>query len=234
MVRNPTIQRMTFLKKRVIPIALLSLFSFALGWVCVCFRVQTTADERIARFKEQQAYSIATLRQRIYGDNYFHNKEISPEDDKRLERFDPTDSKGYITLSYVGGMGGSDTHLKIECNGSVFVTDHGATRKVLTLDRNRCADFFKRVMTSGVLNYSDAVIELKVDLTTPTTRGGLLDAPETGFHISVPELEIEKKISICSPGSELKHNPDIIEFQLVAALEEEILSFIPKEDPFWK
>ena len=56
----------------------------------------------------------------------------------------------------------------------------------------------------------------------------------TEFRISVPALEIDKKFAICAPGAEAKANPDIIEFQLAAALEKEILGFIPKDDPFWK
>lgn len=110
----------------------------------------------------------------------------------------------------------------------------GATRKVGTLDQGRCADFFKRVITSGVLNYSNDVIELKVDLTHPPSHAGVLDASDTEFRISVPELGIEKKISLEAPAqSQLKSNPDIIEFQLVATLENEILEFLPKDDPLW-
>jgi len=196
--------------------------------------VQHQTSERISNLKAEQARLITTLRQRIYGGNYLHSKGISKEDDARLERFDPVGSKGFITLSYVGGLGDSDTHLRIEANGSVFAIEHGATRKVLTLDRDRCAEFFMRVMTSGILNFSGDVIELKVDLTYPSSRVGLIDAPNTGFHISIPELGIEKKLSLYAPPSSLlKSNPDIIEFQLVCTLEKDILSLIPKDDPFW-
>jgi hypothetical protein len=201
--------------KRAIAIAALVLVFFALGWIGACIRVQHQASERIARIEERQGEFIKRIRQRIYGSNYFHGKGISPEDDARLERFDPVASKGFITLSYVGGMGHSDTQLKIEGDGDIFVLEQGATRKVGTLDQGRCADFFKRVLTSGVLNYSNGLILLKEDLTYPSSHAGVMDAPDTGFQISVPELGIEKIISLEAPAqSQLKSNPDIIEFQL--------------------
>ena len=234
LVRNQAIDRMAFLKRRAIPIAALTLITFALGWVCACFRAQVSADERIAYLKDEQARLITSIRNRIYGPNYFHNKGISRDDDARLERFDPAGSKGAITMSYVGGLGGADIHLRIQTDGSLFVIDHGASRKVSTLDQDRCADFFRRVLTSGILNFSPDVVELKLDLTQPNVSGGALDAPMTEVQISVPELDIDKKLSILSPKSDLKHYPDMIEFQLIAALEDEIQSFVPKDDPFWK
>jgi hypothetical protein len=220
--------------KRAILIIVFALFFFALGWVSVCFRVQTSADERIASAKAEHASEIARIRQRIYGPNYFHRKGISSEDDARLERFDPAASNGSITISYVGGLGGADIRLQIKADGSIFVIDHGVSRKVCTLDQDRCADFFRRVLTSGILNYSADILELKLDLTHPKMSGGVMDTPMTEFKISVPELNVDKEFSICSPMSELEHYPDIIEFQLIAALENEIGSFIPKDDPFWK
>ena len=220
--------------KRTIAIAVIFLVFFALGWVGACIRVQHQASERFAQIEERQGEFIKRLRQRIYGSNNFHSKGISPEDDARLERFDPAASKGFISLSYVGGMGNSDTHLRIEGSGAVSVTDHGGTRKIATMDQELCTDFFKRVISSGLLNYSNEVIELKLDLTKPPSYAGALHAPDTGIHISVPELGIKKTILLHAPAqSQIKSNPDIIEFQLAAKLENEILGFIPKDDSFW-
>jgi hypothetical protein len=220
--------------KRAFIIFVLILFTFSLGWIGACIRLQHQASERIAIDEERQREFIKNIRQRIYGSNYFHSKGISPEDDVRLEQFDSAASKGFITLSYAGGLGKSDTQLTIESNGSVSISEHGATRKVTVLDKGRCAEFFKRVISSGVLNYSNDVIELKQDLTCPPSRVGVMDAPETGFRISVPELGIEKRISLDSPApAQLRSGPDIIEFQLVATLENEILGFVPRNDPFW-
>lgn len=232
LVQKQTFDRMAFVRKRAIPIAVLVICSFAWGWICACFRTQELATERIAWVEDEQASLIATLRKRIYGDNDVHREGMSPDDDARLARFDPVGS--VITVSFVGGLGRSDTHVQIQGDGEISITDHGTSRKITTLDRDRCADLFKRVMTSGILNYSDDVIDLKINLTQHNSRSGVLDAPMTEFHISVPALEIEKKFAICAPGAEAKANPDIIEFQLAAALEKEILGFIPKDDPLWK
>ena len=182
--------------------------------------------------EERQADSIASIRQEIYGPNYFHRKGISQEDDRRLEQFNPADSKGSITMSYVGGIGGADTHLQIQADGSILAIEHGVSRKVCTLDQGRCSDFFKRVITSGLLNCSDEVIEIKRDLAHPHSMTWRFDAPSTEFRIFVPELDADKRIAL-DAEIELRNYPDIIEYQLVAALEKEILSFIPKNDRIW-
>ena len=161
--------------------------------------------------------SMRAIRKEIYGPNYFHRKGISHEDDRRLEQFNSAGSKGSITMSYVGGIGGADTHLQIQADGSILAIDHGVSRKVCTLDQGRCSDFFKRVITSGLLNCSDEVIEIKRDLTHPHSMTSRFDAPSTEFRIFVPELDADKRIAL-DAEIELRNFPDIIEYQLVAAL----------------
>lgn len=219
--------------KRAISTAALVLIPFVLGWVGACIRVQHQASERLAHMEERHAEAIASVRQRIYGANYFHQKGISPEDDSRLEQFKPVDSKGSIIMSYVGGLGGADVHLQIHANGDIFVNDHGVSRKVVTLDQERCTNFFMQVITSGLLNCSDAVIELKRDLARPDSTTHRYDAPDTELHIQIPELDVDQRIAI-EAQVEVRNFPDIIEYQLAASLEKEILSFIPKDDPYWK
>lgn len=90
-----------------------------------------------------------------------------------------------------------------------------------------------QVITSGLLNCSDAVIEIKRDLAQPDSTMHRYDAPNTEFHIQIPELDVDKRIAI-EAQVELRNFPDIIEYQLAASLEKEILSFIPKDDPYWK
>ncbi len=183
--------------------------------------------------EERHAGAIASVRQRIYGSNYFHQKGISPEDDRRLEQFKPADSEGSIIMSCVGSLGGADVHLQIRADGDIFVNDHGVSRKVVTLDQERCTNFFMQVITSGLLNCSDAVIEIKRDLARPDSTTHRYDAPDTEFHIQIPELDVDNRIAI-EAQVELRNFPDIIEYQLAASLEKEILSFIPKDDPYWK
>ena len=91
-----------------------------------------------------------------------------------------------------------------------------------------------RVITSGLLNYSDGIGEIKQDLARPDSMSYVTDMPVTEIRISVPELGIDKFISIYAPQVELRNYPDIVELQLVASLENEILSFVPDDDPVWK
>ncbi len=137
-------------------------------------------------------------------------------------------------MSYVGGYGVSDAHIRIQTNGVVMVTNNDVSREVVALDQARCSEFFMRVITSGLLNYSDEIIEIKQDLERPDSMSGVTDLPMTEIHVSIPELEIDKVISIYAPQVELRNYPDIVELQLVASLENEILSFVPDDDPVWK
>ena len=183
--------------------------------------MQNLSTERIAFLKEQQAKDLLSIRKRIYGNNYFHTKGFSLEADARLERFEPLRSKGEITLSYVRGLKGTGTQLQIQGDGSITVVDHGTTRKVGTLEQGRCAEFFRRVITSGLLNYSDQVIEIKRDLAPPYSFRMQSDATIPEFRIRIPELDIDKVFSI-DGEFESRNYPDIIEYKLAAALEEEI------------
>jgi len=219
--------------KRILPTIALMGVSFAFGWTGACIRVQQQASERLARLEEAQSASIATIRQRIYGPDFSHKRGISSKDDVRLGGFDPIASKGAVTLSYIGGMGDADCHLEIQTNGKVLITDHEVSREVTRLDPQRCAEFFRRVITNGILNYSDDVIEIKRDLAHPSSISGRLDAPSTEFHIRVPELEIDKRFGV-DAEIEARNFPDIIEYQQAAGLQKEILDLIPKDDPFWK
>jgi hypothetical protein len=220
--------------KRAAIIIVLVLLSFSLGWVGACYRMWHAADQKIAFAKNEQARHIREIHEHIYGPTYFHEKgsTFKNEDAVRLEHFDPATSKGFITLSYVGGRGEADIHLKIECTGAVSIQEHGTTRKLPPLDQKICSDFFKRMIASGIINYSNDVIAIKTDLPDRDSCTSVLHAPQTEFLISIPELGIEKTIPLTAPAPDLlKSNPDIIEYQLVATLEHEMLGFIPKDDP---
>ena len=56
----------------------------------------------------------------------------------------------------------------------------------------------------------------------------------TEIHLSVPELEVEKRISIYAPQVELENYPDIIDYQLVVQMTKELRELIPKEFPQWE
>lgn len=180
---------------------------------------------------------IAELRQRIYGPNQFHLADFS-EAKAQLDAFDPAKSAGSITLSYIGGMdgsiGGSDLHLQLRADGSLSSDNHGRRRLITTIPPERCAAVFRRVLTSGLLNYSEGIIELKKDLLPPDGWKMVTDNPSTEIHVFVPELKTEQTVSVYAPDVELKNFPDIIEFQIITQLEKEILELVPKDYPLWK
>ncbi|MEO6478167.1 MAG: hypothetical protein ABIQ96_23800 [Luteolibacter sp.] len=212
----------------------MALLGFVAGWMCACIRLQRSFGESQVISQVGRDEEIKTLRQRIYGSNHYHQKWISPESDERLERLDFSQSGGSITLAYANGLSGRKSNLQIRCDGTFSINKDGVPRLITTLDSTRCADFFKRVITSGLLNYSDDVVEMKRDLKRPNPISDVSDASSVGFVISVPKLDIEKEFSIYAPEVELRNYPDIIEFQLIVAVEKDILNFIPKNDPYWK
>lgn len=215
--------------KRIVIISALILCGFVAGWIGAAFRLQHQFEKLMAFEEESRNESIRDVRQRIFGDSYFHQRGISPESDARLDRFNPQQSEGSITLSWEGGLGGSDTQIRIQADGKMVVAHNGIARDVGILDEGRCSAFFKKVITSGLANYSEEVIEMKRALAFPNVLSSVTCASTTGFSIQIPELGISKKIAIYAPETELKNYPDIAEFQAMVAMQEDILSFIPKE-----
>ena len=220
--------------KRWILCSLVLLATFAAGFASALFLTFRHASYEEEHFRS----SIAELRQRIFGQNYFHLKGVFPEIESQLTAFDPAKGTGSITLSYIGGMdgsiGGSDLHLQLRADGSLYSEDHGNRKLVTTIPPDRCAAVFRRVLTSGILNYSEGVIELKKDLLPPNGWTSVTDNPNTEIRVSVPELKAEQTVSIYAPAVELENFPDIIEFQLITQLEKEILDLVPKDHPLWK
>jgi hypothetical protein len=224
--------------KRGLLFSFLLLVGFAAGFTSALLLVSYSRHdydkEREAEFRR----SITELRRRIYGQNDFHLKGVSPETESQLTAFDPAKSTGSITVSYVGGLDGSvrgsDDHLQLRADGGLYSEVHGSSQLITTIPPNRCADVFRRVLTSGILNYSEGVIELKKDLLAPESRSSVSDVPNTVIRISVPELKAEQTISICGSDNELENFPDIVEFQLISEIEKEIFDLVPKGYPLWK
>lgn len=74
---------------------------------------------------------------------------------------------------------------------------------------------------------------MKKDLDRPNSISFVDDAADVEISISVPELGVNKTVSIYAPDTELKNFPDIIELQILTRLEREILELVPKGDPDW-
>ena len=197
--------------------------------------VSIKLTDRIRAEEEGRLRSeIARVRSEIYGDNYFHAKGISPEDDARLAAYDPLESGGSIVLSYTNCYGAPDQSFELRGDGSLTKTVNGESKLLATIPAARCRVLFHEVLGSGILNYSDAVIELKRDLQHPDRWVRSTHNPDIGLRISVPALGVETSISACAPQDEAESYPDIVEFGIFLRLEKEILSLSPEGVELWK
>lgn len=214
-------------QKKVILAALLGFF---FGWIFACFFLQRQFSQRQLRSQKQlreetlqYSNNVKSLRQEIYGSNKFHREDASPDTKELLSSFVPSTNEEYISLAHVGGLGALDYRLTLCGNGSLYKKASGNNQLISNIPRNRCNSFFHQVLTSGILNYSESIVSLKVDLLIPFKLKGVTDRATTEIRISIPKLKIDKVISVYAPDVELQNFPDIIEFQLITQIEKEIL-----------
>lgn len=218
--------------KRRLLIPFLLLLIFAAGWatslVVTHGKFRFSGTYEIARYEE----SVKDLRQHIYGENHLHHTDLFPDEKAKLDAFDPAESKSTITLSYHGFR---DTNqLELQGDGRLYSVTEGIHQLVTILSPEQCKAFFHQILTSGILNYSEDVIELKKDLPFIATFVPGSSHSLTEIQIYVPELGVEKSISINSPEDELEYNPDIIEYQLFNQTAQQIRDLVPSHVPLWK
>jgi hypothetical protein len=219
------------LKNKMQKIVVFSAFiGFFFGWILACIFLQRQFLQRQLRSQEQlredtlqYSNNVKSLRQEIYGSNKFHREDASPDTKELLTSFVPSTNDEYISLAYVGDFGALDYRLTLCGNGSLYKEALGKHQLISNIPRDQCSMFFHHVLTSGILNYSESIVSLKVDLLNPLKLKGVTDRPTTEIRISIPKLKIDKFISVYAPDIELQNFPDIIEFQLVTQIEKEIL-----------
>lgn len=216
--------------KRWLNLPFFFLIIFAAGFVgggAINYR----KEAKRAHIEEKHFHDfIKSLRQTIY------DRDIRrfPKLEDRLTTFDLPHSNATITLSYVGGFGGNDRHLQLHGNGDLLSINEGKSKLITTLPPERCRTFFHRVLTSGILSYSEGVIALKKDLLRPDSEVSVSCCPNTKLLISIPELNTEKTISVYAPDVEFENYPDIIDLQILTQIEQEILNLVPQNYPLWK
>ena len=179
-------------------------------------RMTSLRDMRHKIYKTTSPSSIA------YGIVYGNEKEL------RLDTFEPTVGENYILLSFVGGFGAPDSKFQLNGNGELHAFTDTTNELVITIPREICKEMFSKVITNGILDYCDGVIDLKKDLLRPHLIGMVTDNPTTLVNISLPKFGIHKQISVYMPEMELENYPDIKEFQLVVDLRKDISKFLPK------
>jgi hypothetical protein len=201
---------------------------FSLAWYCVVMDV--------TRRLENLDKSLRELSQGIYGTNYFHLPGVDAEGKARLAAFDP--SRGSNTLKLSNNSVWGDSSLSLQGDGTLISeTKKGGKRTLGVIAPDRCKAVFHKVLTSGLLNFSEEVIQLKerLDEKLGPWRGRKMvdDGSSVKISITVPELEVNKEISVYVPEVALENHPDIIEFKLLIELEKEIASLVPAGDPEW-
>jgi len=215
------------MKRWLVTLSLVVL-AFVAGFQLASHFLIVSSNRSEKRFKE----SIKDMQQRIYGNNYFHLEGIDPESDARLNAFDPAKSGVTIRLAY-SSVWDDDCSLTLKGDGSLTSENKSGSRVVTTLDHDHCKAFFRKTLASGLLNYSQQTVDLKKDLDRPNSTSHVNDAADVEIKISVPELGVNKTVSIYAPDTELKNYPDIVELQIFSRIEREILELVPNGDPDW-
>jgi hypothetical protein len=226
--------------KRLMMICAVVVTAFVSGWIGACVILQGQFTERQLHLQERmrgeikqwQAH-VKTLRQTLYRPD-LHRTEDAPDKEALYAEFVPSKTTENITLSYVANMGGRDFHIILYGNGDLYSEDGGKRHRISSIPNERCIAFFRSVLTSGILNHSDEVLTLKMGLLDSEKSGQVTDRGLTKIHISVPDLNIKKAISISAPDIELENFPDIIELQLFTQLEKSLLDLVPEGFPLWK
>jgi hypothetical protein len=187
---------------------------------------QKRGFDRAAYLESSQAEEVRKLRQTIYGSNYFHSAAHLPKQAARLAGFDPRSQDCFLRLSYLGAKRRS---LELRGDGTLHSTIDGRVSLVTTLGEKETKDVFLRVVSSGLLNYSESTVQLKRALAAVKVIDGRND---TQFVISVPQLDANKVIEIHELDAEVRNVPDIIEYRLMLDFEKAMTELVPAEVRF--
>ena len=225
------------MKRRLLQLLLILpplVMAYAAGWRGHAMQSRSRLESERDYAEMKLHKDLTKLRQRSYGSNYFHSEGVFPEIEARLAVFDPATSNCSIILSYKGGIGGADRSLRLDGDGSLTKVRDGGTTLITKVDPERCKAFFLATLKSGILNYSEAVVGLKKDLLSPDGLRSVNDLPDSEMRISVPELGVEKLVTIYAPEFEAENYPDIIEFQAFVRIQNELQGFAPSGYPLWR
>ncbi|MCW1922272.1 hypothetical protein OKA05_06885 [Luteolibacter arcticus] len=200
--------------------------SFMAGWIVSRVGAMRMVKAQTAAVEAQHADKVKELREYASVPMFTgpDGDWVSPE--AGLKKFEPSPEDS-VTLSHTGGLGGIDRHIKITGDGAVTVSDSSGTKQVNTLSKAACADYFRKVISSGLAGYSEEAVQLKRDLAYPETTRHVTCAGDTRFRVLVPQLKVNRDFSICLPEIESQNFPDIIEYRSAVEIEKEILGLVP-------
>lgn len=208
----------------------LFLISFLSGWIGSCMLLQRQFSQRQAHLREQAFQevhrwkdSVRSLGGQFYGDSLFYRPEGQSDSEARLKAFTPSETTEFISIGYFGGYTESCKCFVLTGNGEFYSELNGERNLITKVPTDRCTAFFRQIITSGILNYSAGVLNLKMEILRPESYSGVTDTPLMRIQIWIPKLNIEKEIEVSAPEIQVKNFPDIIEFRLILELQSEML-----------
>lgn len=158
---------------------ILLLASFAAGFKLAWHCVVVDGTDRLRDLDE----SRRELCQAIYRSNSLHAQGINVERKTRLAAFDPARDGSTLKLSSDSVWG--SRALTLQGDGTLVSKTKSGTRPLAVIDPDRCKTLFHKVLTSGFMDYSEEVIEMKERLDEKLGRlmsleGKMERSPECG------------------------------------------------------
>jgi hypothetical protein len=208
---------------------ILLLFVVPLAFFGGVYFNQKKGYDNAGLIKSSHAEEVRELRQTIYGSNRFHSSNYSPDLSEQLSAFDPRSAECFLRLSYERSK---EYSLELRGDGTLLSIVDGKIRRVATLGEEETKEVFLRVISSGLLNYSDDVVKLKRELTVVPAMDGYPNC--TVFVISVPQLNAEKTIRIDYLETEARTFPDIVEYRLMLDSKKTMTDLVPAGVNYWE
>jgi hypothetical protein len=173
----------------------------------------------------------------LYGRNYFHlpTEELHkyyPQIESQLSSFDPSTSTGSISFAHVRGKPLTDVRLRLYGNGELYSETQGKSRLITKVTPETCKESFHRILTSGILNCSEGIVEMKAELIQRQAHD-VTPAYRYELSVNVPELDAETRIAITTPDVSAENFPEIIELTVFLKCRDQILSLLPNADYPW-
>ena len=204
--------------------------SFIAGWVLSRLGGMKMVEAGIAAAEAQHEDEVKDLREQAFVP-YFNQvgPDGLPVDQGVALRYFLPNSEDSVTFSKidVGLNPRPDQYIKIEGSGAITLSDSAGTRQVATLGEARCAEFFRKVISSGLAGYSEEAVQLKQMLRRFDSASHVCFAPTTRIRIVIGELKVNREFDLYVPDVLSRDFPDIIEYRAAVEIEKEILSFIP-------
>jgi len=193
---------------------------FVAGFAAALNVMIMSADARARDFEQ----SMAGLRGKAY-------REWRSGFDEKIANFDPSKSDAMILEEFESW--GVRSGLRLEDDGNLVSITKSGERTLRTLEPEQCKAIFQRFLSSGIVDYSEGVVELKKDLDDSGSHTIVSDGTHCMLQIRVTELGIDKRVKIYEPESEASDYPDIIEFRIFIDLLKELRGLVPPGDPDW-